>query len=94
MTSPPRRRCWASWLPFVLGAMLGGLIASGAPLAAAGGGIAGALVGGLGAWLLRRPWPAVARWAAALTVWGLGFMALLMAAGFMRAVRGLAGGAP
>jgi hypothetical protein len=74
------------WFAFLAGAAAGGLIASSL------GGVLGALAGGLGAWLLRRPWPVPARWAAALAAWVLGLVLLWIGAGFVHAVRGLLGG--
>jgi hypothetical protein len=81
--SPPSRPADFPWLPFLLGAAAGGLVA------ATFGGIAGALLGWLGATMLRRPWSPLLRWLAALAVWSLGWAFLWIGGGYVRVVQGL-----
>lgn len=70
----------------VLGAVLGGMIVGTFPpeprwLWGVGGGVAGALLGLLSAYLFSRPWPWPARALGVLAVFGGGFLLLFLGVG-------------
>jgi hypothetical protein len=83
MDQPPPSPPSFPWIPFLIGAVAGGLVAS------SFGGVGGALLGWLGAVLLRQPWPHTVRWMAALLTWGGGWMLLWIGSGYVRAVTGI-----
>lgn len=83
MDPPPPSSPPFPWVPFFIGAIAGGLVAS------ALGGVAGALFGWFGAVLLRQPWPQSVRWGAALFTWVGGWSLLWVGSGFVRTVTGL-----